>query len=387
MTSTSRSPATEDWEALGILEGDNPDRFFSATEFEGRRVILAEGEAGKPSIVVMPDGEIVVSYIKGYNLANNPPVNERMEIIRSTDGGATWSQPVRATHSPHNDREGYLVLLQDGTLLLCYMRVMAHVDPTHPWQGPFICRSVDGGRTWSEPLQVDISRFCSAGPFGAADRGHVVLPDGRFLFFVGTYEKPRRPKDYVLISHDGGHTFPEYYQVSDIAGDSSFTLHPSGRIVGALRINGDDFPHPDAHGELASKGEAVHFLGLSVSEDEGRTWSAPHKLTEFREIPGHITTLQDGRLLLSFGVRHRPLSIQALISDETGTKWNPEERLLLAWTGERYCLPNGQFRHDIGHPYTVQLPSGELLTAYYRLADSRDGASCQVEALFWRLPL
>lgn len=373
-------------DALGSLDGDTPDRFFATTSFAARRVILASGEAGKPSIVVKPNGDIVLSYIKGYNLANNPPVGERMEVIRSTDGGLTWSEPVRATNSPFNDREGYLVLLPDGALLLTYMRVMAHVDRARPWQGPYICRSDDGGRSWSETWQVDISRFCPAGPFGAADRGHIVMPDGRFLFFVGTYEDPRRPKEYVMISHDGGRTFPEYYQISEISGDSSFTLHPSGNIIGALRINGDDFPYPGARSELADRGEAVHFLGLVQSQDQGKTWSAPQKLTEFNEIPGHLMTLQDGRLLLSFGVRHHPLSIQAMISDASGMQWETSQRLMLTWTGERFRLPNGHFRHAIGHPYTVQLPDGSMFSAYYRLADPADGASCQVEGLFWRLP-
>lgn len=377
----------DDSPVMGILDGDNPHRIFSTTQLGGRRAVIASGEAGKPSIVVMPNGEIVLSYIKGYNIAANPPRNERMEVIRSADGGRTWSKPVQATKSPYNDREGYLILLPDGSLLLGYMRVMAHVDPVHIWQGPYLCRSADGGRTWSETWQVDISRFCPNGPYGAADRSHIVMPDGRLLFFVGTYEVPQRPKEYVMISRDGGQTFPEFYRISDISGDSTFTLHPSGRIFGALRINGDDFPYPGAHPELSRKGEAVHFLGMVDSGDQGKTWSAPQLLTEHNEIPGHLITLRDGRLLLTFGVRHFPLSIQATVSDKTGTKWDPKQRFLLAWTGERFRLPEGRARHAIGHPYTVQLPDGNLFTCYYRLANSLDGASCQVEGLFWNLPV
>jgi hypothetical protein len=387
MHSFNPTQVLPDRAALGMLEGDFPDRSFLLSEFESKRTVIARGEAGKPSMVVMPNGEIVLSYIKGYNVAKNPPKGERMEVIRSSDGGKTWSEPVRATHSPDNDREGYLILLRDGSLLLGYMKVMAHVDPAHPWQGPYLCRSEDGGRTWSESWQVDISRFCPNGPYGAADRGHIVLPDGRLLFFVGTYEQPRRPKNYVLISEDGGRTFPEYYQVSEIAGDSSFTRHPSGKLIGALRINGDDYPEPNARPDLAGKGEAVHFLGLVVSEDEGKSWSKPEPLTEYNEIPGQIITLQDGRLLLTFGVRHHPLSIQALASDASGLQWNQAQRMMLSWTGERFRLDNGHIRHAIGHPYTIQLNDGTLFTAYYRLADPADGASCQVEALFWQLPI
>jgi hypothetical protein len=364
-------------------EGDDLDRFFSMKPYNAKRRVLAEGEAGKPSIVVMPSGEIVVSYIRGYNLAKNPPENERMEVIRSADGGETWSEAVRATNSPYNDREGYLILLPDGTLLLCYMRVMAHLDPAHPWQGPFICRSEDGGRTWSEAWQVDISAFCPAGPFGAGDRGHVVLPDGTLLLFVGAYEIPRRPMNYVMVSHDGGRTFPEYHLVSDMAGDSSFARLPSGKIIGFLRMNGADFPKRGAHPELLRKGEAVHFMGLSESEDNGKTWSSPRKATEYNEIPGHILALRGGRVLITYGVRHLPLGIQAQTSSDEGATWS--DRLLLAWNGSVMRLSTGQRRHTIGHPYSAELPDGRIMTAYYRLADPFDAASCQVEALFWNI--
>lgn len=136
-----------------------------------------------------------------------------------------------------------------------------------------------------------------------------------------------------MISGDGGRTFPEFHRISEIAGDSTFTLHRSERIFGALRINGDDYPYPGAHPERAHKGKAVHFLGLVHSDDQGRTWSAPQPLTEHNEIPGHLITLHNGRLLLTFGVRHMPLSIQATVSDTTGTQWDPKQRFLLGLDG------------------------------------------------------
>lgn len=349
------------------------------------RIILASNEAGKPSMVVLPGGEIVFSYIKGYNIARYPPIGERMEVIRSEDGGKTWSEPVRATHSPHNDREGYLILLNDGSLLLTFMRVMSHLDAVHPWQGPFLCCSEDGGRTWSEPWQVDISPICAAGPFGAAGRGHVVLPDGRLLLFVSVYDPPERPHEHVLISRDGGRTFPENYPVSESSGDSSFARLPGGQIVGALRINAADYPRRGSHPELQERGEAVHFMGITQSSDAGKTWSAPAPVTAHNEIPGHLLALQDGRLLLTFGVRNPPLGIHALTSEDRGATWKTEKRIVLVEEGPTFRLPKGVVRHGLGHPYTVELPDGKLLTAYYRLADANDAASCQVEGVFWSL--
>ena len=60
------------------------------------------------------------------------------------------------------------------------------------------------------------------------------------------------------------------------------------------------------------KSEAVHFMAFTRSTDGGRTWSAPEPLTTYSEIPGHLLALKDGRLLLTFGVRHYPQGVQAI---------------------------------------------------------------------------
>jgi len=366
-------------------EGHDVNCVYALCQSPAVRYTLATGPAGKPSIAILSDGTILVSYIRNYFI-DRIPKDERMELIRSTDGGETWCKPIPITRSEHNDREGYLIRLPDDSLLLCYMRVMAHTDPKRPWQGPYLCESKDGGRTWSEPWQIDISRFCPNGPFGAGDRGHVVLPDGTLLLFVSTYEDPPAPYNYVMISRDRGRTFPEYYQVSDQSGDSSFALCPDGTIAGALRINGDNFPHRGAHPELRVKSEGVHFMAATRSSDGGKTWSRAEPITGYNEIPGHLMCLKDGRLLLSFGVRHYPLGIQAFFSSPDRSTWLTNNRVMLAWHGGMYRLSHGYCRHTIGHPFTAQLPSGELFTAYYRLADPFDAATCQIEAVRWQAP-
>jgi len=358
---------------------------YSIRKSPAERQVLATGPAGKPSIAILSDGTILVSYIRNYYI-DRIPKGERMELVRSTDGGNTWSDPIRITRSEHNDREGYLIRFPDDRLLLCYMRVMAHTDPKRPWQGPYLCESIDGGLTWSDSWQIDISRFCPNGPFGAGDRGHVVLPDGTLLLFVSTYEDPPVPYNYVMISRDRGRTFPEYYMVSDQSGDSSFALCPDGTVAGALRINGDNFPYRDAHPELRVKSEGVHFMAAVRSMDQGKTWSKATPLTGYNEIPGHLLCLKDGRLLLSFGVRHYPLGIQAILSSRDRMTWDTENRIMLAWHGGMHRLSHGYCRHTVGHPFTAQLPDGKLLTAYYRLADPFDAATCQVEAVTWEPP-
>ena len=368
-------------------EGDDRERYFTMQPHAAQRVVLAEGAAGKPSIAVLSTGAIVMSCIRNYRMGT--PEGERMEVIRSEDGGRTWSEPVRATRSPHNDREGYLIRFDDDTLLLCYMRVMVREEPGRPWQGPYLCESTDGGRTWSDSWQVDVSAFCPRGPYGAGDRGHVVLPDGTLLLFVSTYVEPGAPYEFVMVTRDRGRSFEAWHPVSECSGDSSFTLCADGSIAAALRCIAADFPRRGANPALRAKSETVHFMAFSRSSDQGRTWAEPTPLTGYNEIPGHITALRDGRLLLSYGVRHFPLGIQALLTGADGRTWDHDNRLLLAWHGGMYPLPGhakGYCRHTIGHPFTAELPDGRLLTAYYRFADPFDGDSCQVEALFWSPP-
>lgn len=367
---------------------DTPDSYFELHPHEAERRVLVAAPAGKPSIVVLSNGDILLSYIRNYGILdeNGKPEGERMELIRSSDDGSTWSDPVRITRSEHNDREGYLIRFPDDHLLLCYMRVMARECPKQPWQGPFLCESIDAGRTWSDVWQVDISAFCPNGPFGAGDRGHVVLPDGRLLLFVSTYEDPPAPYEYVMVSSDRGRTFPEYHMVSDCSGDSSFTLCADGSIAAILRINGDNWPKRGANSDLRKQNERVHFMAFTRSSDEGRTWSIPEPLTGYNEIPGHILNLHDGRLLASFGVRHYPLGIQALMTLPDGDTWSKDRRLMLAWNGGMNELPHGYCRHTIGHPFSAELPDGRVLTAYYRYADPFNSDTCQVEGLFWRPP-
>lgn len=382
MTELQPNPPVTRW--LCGEAGDEPHQYFRLTSGPARRQVLVGPCTGKPSLAVLSTGEIVLSFIANYGLFEK---REAMAVIRSNDGGRTFSDPFPATRSRYNDREGYLIRFPDDTLLLCYMRVMIDEEPERPWQGPYLCESTDGGRTWSDSWAVDISAFCPRGPYGAGGRGHVVLPDGTLLLFVATYEDPPAPYEYVLTSRDRGRTFERVHLVSECSGDSSFTLCPDGSLAGALRINADNFPRRGAHPELRQKSETAHYLGFTRSPDQGRTWSPPEALTGFNEIPGHLLTLRDGRLLLSFGVRHYPLGIQALLTEPDGRTWRKDQRLMLAWQGGMYPVPgHGQHycRHTIGHPFTAELPDGQLLTAYYRYADPFDATTCQVEGLFWR---
>ena len=101
---------------------------------------------------------------------------------------------------------------------------------------------------------------------------------------------------------------------------------------------------------------------LCRSQDNGRSWSEPVRVTEAKEHPPDLVLLSDGTILLNFGVRHEPFSVQGMVSRDFGHTWL-KTRLLYADD-----LPGT----DIGYPSTVRLTNGKLITVYYRAGSKND---------------
>lgn len=103
---------------------------------------------------------------------------DKMELIRSDDNGATWSEPTPVTE--RNEINGHLAKLKDGRLLLSYgVRVKDR-------RGVCAKLSSDDGKTWSEPLRL-------ASAVGDADCGYpssVQLDDGAIVTAWYAKESP-----------------------------------------------------------------------------------------------------------------------------------------------------------------------------------------------------
>ena len=93
-------------------------------------------------------------------------------------------------------------------------------------------------------------------------------------------------------------------------------------------------------------------LDLYASDDDAKTWSHRMKLTGEARHPGHITRLADGRLLVSYGNRAEPKGIDVRLSHDEGRTGSEPLRV-------------ADFQGDGGYPSSVQLPDGQVLTAFY----------------------
>ena len=123
----------------------------------------------------------------------------KVQMVRSADGGQTWSAPVNICNTILDDRDAGIVAFDDGTLVMAWFTSVAyrgwirdraklapgsslfywwlHDEKLRPEEveaqlGAFTRRSTDGGRTWEPAVRTPCS----------APHGPVRLKDGRLLY-------------------------------------------------------------------------------------------------------------------------------------------------------------------------------------------------------------
>ena len=330
---------------------------------------------GWPTVARRRNGELLVSYSGGRE-GHVCPFG-RVELIRSTDEGRTWSAARVILDTPLDDRDSGVLETASGMLLvttftsLDYQAILSEAEKIPPgdrrawaperlkrWQaardalgpkerlarlGVWMIRSTDGGATWSAPYDCLVN----------SPHGPIQLADGRLLY---AGKELWRPQERVGACHstDDGRTWQWLGEVPERPGDRHSDYHElhavearSGRLVLQLRNH-----------NRANAGETLQ----SESSDGGKTWSAPHSIGVWG-LPSHLLRLVDGRLLMTYGHRRKPLGCQARLSEDEGRSWS--EAIILAGDG---------VSSDLGYPSTVQLGDGSLLSVWYESMAGRPRA-------------
>ena len=331
--------------------------------------------AGKPQPVQLADGTIVVA---GFV---EPPTAKLscVTVQWSVDNARTFSKPKLFEKMP--GRTCGLTLLRDGTL------VLAHGD-----KQPCVSRSEDGGHNWTTVnLPADIVPD-NGGPLKLGEvSGLVELPDGTLLMHIARQFKGQyKWTAYVIRSSDGGRTWgdPTRVPTETDADEISYELLPSGRIFGIARCSGA-FIHRNKLADVVPGGPGAPLTGepsdsaaMFFSDDLGRTWSKPQPTgLGVLQAATYPLQLRDGRLILLIGHRVFPFGVQAVASRDGGKTFDLEHPLVLAWhSWSYYC----------GHPRSIQLKDGSILTGYYtqRIAGHppHHNDKCTGELVRWRPP-
>lgn len=317
-----------------------------------------------PRLDVLPNDELLSVFKMG---AGHVGKHGYAGLSRSSDGGMTWTEPVKIFDLPKAD-DGVDAhgVLRDGTIL--YGAV------SYGWEGErysyknwyansYIIRSQDQGHTWSEPAKVNIAPFTWAYPFGRI----IELADGQLLMTMyGGYlplslrgpaandkddvtremrklgdQKPEQQRGdfaFIIKSKDGGKTWGDLHVIARGFNETCPVLLPNQRILVAMRST-----------------EGGAYTATSYSDDGGNTWSLPIQISNQSEHPADLLLLKSGELLLTHGQRNKPYGVQVMVSKDNGTTWGAN-RVMLAWDGDHM---------DLGYPVTVQRKDGKLVTAYY----------------------
>lgn len=303
------------------------------------RIVAVRGQGYFPVLIKMADGTLG-AVIRG----GAPHIGRggRLDFIRSSDGGRTWSDPVVAVDSEWDDRNPALGQMPDGTLVLAYGEAQSYrPDGTFDLEaGPYLpclVTSNDGGRTWS-PKREFWAPFTSPSPYGKI----TVCRNGTALMVI--YQMPSNAVG-ILRSTDNGRTWGDY---SPLPGhDETQVIElPDGRLMAFTRM----------------EGSSGHGLLLSESSDEGRTWGNTWELMKAQQWPFDATVLQSGHLLLSYGSRLDHFGAGVVLSRDGGKTWDEARATFLGWDS---------LNTDTGYPSTVQLDDGTIVTMYYAVGTAQ----------------
>ena len=315
------------------------------------------GFTGWPSVIRTRSGALLMMFTSGYWHASPPtpikgidpadverwrkmgmpeieaPRGGRAEIMRSSDGGKTWGDPVPMIDTQWDDRAPAAAQLPDGTLVASFF--------TYPEPAVGIIRSFDDGKTWEQTPKLIRAPFLSL----ATDGPPLVMPDGSLL--LATYgketENDRNEAIGVYASRDRGATWTH---LSTIRAPHEMTEPGLARLRDGTLV-------------LLTRSEAA----LSWSKDGGKTWTAPRNLP-LRIFDPWLVTLRDGTLLSLHGSYVKPHGgLRALVSKDGGRSWFG-------------AGPDHGFSVDptaYGYSRGVELPDGSLYIVYQGTGGHKTG--------------
>jgi hypothetical protein len=259
------------------------------------RVVVAQTVQGQlpyfPNAIRLADGRVLVVYREGLGHVRSVG---RIVAAESADDGATWSEPRVIVDTLYDDRDPMLVQLSTGDILLSWFQIDWSVQP-YRCPAVLVSRSTDGAASWDQPVAVGSAMLQETDELWRSFlAGHIVshgqileLPNGDLLAPVyGVFPGDSWHSASVVRSTDGGLSWlAENEVVLGRRADQEYlepvlTLLPGGQVVALLRT--------DEEAELTR------------SDDNGQTWTEP-ELCGLHASSADTLTLSDGAVLLAYG--------------------------------------------------------------------------------------
>jgi sialidase-1 len=231
-----------------------------------------------PALLCLKDGSLLaVCDKRKYNETDLP---EDIDIVsrRSTDGGHTWSEPVtiaEGTGYKHGYGDAALVQCENGDVVCVFVGgnglwASTENDPIRS----YVCRSTDGGHTWSQPEDITAQLWGSqaanatchnykASFFGSGNGLRLTrgANKGRIMFAAAMCRKNINTLDnFVVYSDDNGHTWSVSNRAYTGGDEAKLMELTDGRILISVRQSGP--------------------RGFNYSSDDGLTWGTQGRWEE-----------------------------------------------------------------------------------------------------------
>ncbi|MCG2685418.1 MAG: glycoside hydrolase [Planctomycetales bacterium] len=146
--------------------------------------------------------------------------------------------------------------------------------------------------------------------------------------------------------------------------EGSVVRAANGSLVAALRM--DTLP------QYPSGSTWLSGTGVSISQDNGQTWSAITRLYTAGRMHADLQRLGNGDLVMTMIVRNdirtgvgldsHNKGADALVSHDNGLTWNLDQRITL--DAFEFYNPNDPYAGNCGHLASTILNDGSVLTAY-----------------------
>ncbi len=342
-----------------------------------------------PSVALLASGELLIAFRRAsddrwlisegdtptdVDAVSVDHVHWRSHIaaVRLSADLSTLSEPETLPMDPQAaDQDGNLIMLKSGRLLqygflwrpvpnsvaetlkgqanVWFHKAHSGIGTFMGW-GSYVRYSDDEGRTWSKRTMLPVAdemlkaEWQKRGFHGGAARGRAQeLADGRIALFSygGQLEGGSTQVATLYTSQDQGESWSTdgtfHTLETGVLQEPSLALWPEDTLTVFYRTAGLD----------------DHLVTVAGSGD-ANAWKAPQKQT----IIGHPydpLVLSDGRLFLVYGYRHKPFGVRARLVEKGQSLEDAEE----------FIIRDDAIGGDVGYPWAVELPDGNILVVYY----------------------
>jgi Neuraminidase (sialidase) len=309
----------------------------------------AGGYEAFPDVCRLQDGRLMAVFYAGWEHVSLPteaqPTGGRIAACYSGDEGTTWTPAQIIYDGPDDDRDPSIVQLKNGTLLCTYFSLRKSETRPYEGLGSWLIASKDGGKTWSEPRIISPTYYVSSPVRELAD-GALIL---------GLYrETGEDANGAVTRSLDGGATWSAPIDIDNgglrLDAETDVIALKDGRLYAAQRTQKESmrfsisknmgltwsvsapmgFPGHAPYLYRAPSGviACAHRLpntSLHYSADECTTWQGPVAIDEVNGAYVSMVTLKDDTTLVVYYEEGAGSSIRARKCRITagGVEWLP----------------------------------------------------------------